>query len=106
MPPSSQALELIGRRHPEWREHQLRWRWLLDSLEGGERYRQAVYGYDHRGLPVRNLVRHKREYPDPREPLVSGADPLGPAASPWTSPGAPGSDPASRATDDDYELRR
>ena len=32
---------------------------MLDSLEGGERYRQAVYGYDRRGLPVRNLVRHK-----------------------------------------------
>src|ERR1700710_1474607 len=57
---SSEVLELIGRRHPEWREHQLRWRWLLDSLEGGDRYRNAVYGYDRRGLPVRNLVRQKR----------------------------------------------
>src|SRR5947209_20404525 len=72
MPPSPEALELIGRRHPEWREHQLRWRWLLDSLEGGERYRQATYGIDRRGLPIRNLVRHKREYPDPRE-LLGGA---------------------------------
>ena len=61
------ALDLIRRRHPEWREHQLRWRWLLDSLEGGERYRQAVYGFDVRGQPIRNLIRHKREYPDPRE---------------------------------------
>src|SRR5947209_16155009 len=94
MPPSSQALELIGRRHPEWREHQLRWRWLLDSLEGGERYRQAVYGYDHRGLPVRNLIRHKREYPDPRELPLS------------TAGAAPGQDPAAPASDDDYELRR
>ena len=61
------STEIISRRHPEWQEHHLRWRWMLDSLEGGERYRQAVYGYDHRGLPVRNLIRHKREYPDPRE---------------------------------------
>ena len=86
-------LELIGRRHPEWREHQLRWRWMLDSLEGGERYRNAIYGYDRRGLPARNLVRHKREYPDPRE-----------------QGGMPAFDPADSAscvtTDDDYELRR
>lgn len=94
MPRDSANLELIGRRHPEWREHQLRWRWLLDSLEGGERYRQAVYGYDRRGLPVRNLVRHKREYPDPRDagslPAYGQSDA---SASPQT-------------TDDDYELRR
>ena len=64
------SLDLIQRRHPEWREHQLRWRWMLDSLEGGERYRQAVYGFDRRGLPIRNLIRHKREYPDPREGSV------------------------------------
>lgn len=84
------ALELIRRRHPEWREHQRRWKWMLDSLEGGERYRQAIYGYDRRGLPIRNLVRHKREYPDPRDDAGEFA----------------GGDPAQSATDDDYELRR
>jgi hypothetical protein len=89
-------LELIRRRHPEWREHHLRWRWLLDSLEGGERYRQAIYGYDRRGLPIRNLVRHKREYPDPREAGEGFGGPLG----------GLGVDPAAQATDDDYELRR
>src|SRR5438270_6893101 len=68
------SAEIIRRRHPEWQEHHLRWRWMLDSLEGGERYRQAVYGYDHRGLAVRNLIRHKREYPDPRELSLSVAD--------------------------------
>lgn len=90
--------ELIRRRHPEWREHHRRWRWLLDSLEGGERYRQAVYGYDRRGLPIRNLVRHKREYPDPRE-LASGIGGLSPFD------GAEG-DPGGQTTDDDFELRR
>src|SRR5947209_148331 len=90
---NSASLELIRRRHPEWVEFHLRWRWLLDSLEGGQRYRQAVYGYDRRGLPVRNLIRHKREYPDPRELPTLGVAP-------------PGDDPASLATDDDYELRR
>src|SRR3954467_14254686 len=109
MPPSSQALELIGRRHPEWREHQLRWRWLLDSLEGGERYRQAVYGYDHRGLPVRNLIRHKREYPDLREVSLSmSGGMVGPVAIP-PGPGLGlnfGQDPAFSASDDDFELRR
>ncbi len=102
MPPTAESLDLIRRRHPEWREHQLRWRWLLDSLEGGERYRQAVYGHDPRGLPVRNLVRHKREYPDPRELGGPLDDPMlcGPGRS------ALGLDPTATATDDDYELRR
>lgn len=98
--------ELIRRRHPEWREHQVRWRWMLDSLEGGERYRQAVYGHDRRGLPIRNLVRHKREYPDPREGSAIGWDFPGGWGSGTPGPGTPGSDPSSLATDDDYELRR
>jgi hypothetical protein len=37
------AAALIRRRHPEWIEHQRRWRWLADSLEGGQRYRHADY---------------------------------------------------------------
>lgn len=94
------STDLIGRRHVEWQEHHLRWRWMLDSLEGGDRYRQAVYGYDNRGLPVRNLIRHKREYPDPREgggAISGGYDP---------SSFSVGLDPAFSASDDDYELRR
>ncbi len=102
MPPSADYVELIRRRHPEWREHQLRWRWLLDSLEGGERYRRAVYGYDPRGVPIRNLVRHKREYPDPRESGGAFADPSLPGMAHF----AVGDDPTVAATDDDYELRR
>lgn len=39
----SDARKLIERRHPEWAEHAKRWRWLLDSYEGGERYRHADY---------------------------------------------------------------
>ncbi|HEY2154505.1 MAG TPA: hypothetical protein VGH33_02675 [Isosphaeraceae bacterium] len=100
------ALDLIRRRHPEWREHELRWRWMLDSLEGGERYRQAVYGHDRRGLPVRNLIRHKREYPDPRDGVAPAWDLLGTWSIDAPPPGGTGSDPASLATDDDYELRR
>lgn len=81
--------------HHEWVANQLRWRWLLDSWEGGEAYRTAVYGTDSLGMPVRNLIRHKREYPSSFEP----------GYSPQT--GRPvGSDQASQATDDDYELRR
>src|SRR4051794_2475514 len=57
---------VVQRRHVDWVEHQVRWRWLLDSFEGGECYRNAVYGPDRRGLPTRNLFRHKREYPDPQ----------------------------------------
>jgi hypothetical protein len=106
MKPLNPGQELVRRRHPEWREHELRWRWMLDSLEGGERYRQATYGFDRRGLPVRNLVRHKREYPDLRDGLGAGFDLPGNWADGAPGPGAPGSDPASLATDDDFELRR
>ena len=125
----SAGRRLTQRRHPEWSEHQLRWRFLLDSLEGGDRYRQAVYGVDTRGLPIRNLIRHKREYPDPREKASSlstylGGNSLGLAGalgqvgawgdaiggvgtgSAGMTPGSVGSDPYGMATDDDYELRR
>src|SRR6476646_637375 len=96
--------EIISWRHPECQEHHLRWRCMLDSLEGGERYRQAVYGYDHRGLPVRNLVRHKREYPEPQVSAGSFVDPFLSASGLIAR--SNGADPAASATDDDYELRR
>jgi hypothetical protein len=96
--------DVIRLRHPEWQEHHLRWRWMLDSYEGGERYRQAVYGFDHRGLPVRNLIRHKREYPDPREAGTLPGTVLGPLYLSGMS--GTGQDPAVSAPDDDYELRR
>ena len=55
----------------------------------------AVYGYDIHGMPVRNLVRHKREYPSSFD---AGYSPQA---------GRPaGTDQANQATDDDYELRR
>lgn len=65
----------IERRHAEWSKHRRWWRWLSDSLEGGERYREAVYGtmpYSHSGLghdlmemmPLKNLYRHRTEVPD------------------------------------------
>ncbi len=84
--------ELISRRSPEYMEHVDRWNFLLDSLEGGNRYRFASYGeYQYEGaydkvvpgegdrpsrtvsVPYRrsvrrhNLIRHPREYPDPRD---------------------------------------
>ena len=105
---------LVTRRHAEWLEHQIRWRWLLDSYEGGDRYRNAVYGPDRKGLPCRNLFRHRREYPDPQEfPSLfqgyaggAGAVDSAEAAAFGPYPGMLGSDPASTAQDDDYELRR
>lgn len=106
---------LARRRHPFWRMNRVRWQWLLDSYDGGHRYRDAVYGRDRRGLPVRNLVRHKREYPDPREsPGVSPGMIGVPSVSSDVAafggvgqlPGFLGADPAATAADDDYELRR
>src|SRR4051812_27650055 len=79
---------VVESRHAEYLEFHLIWRWLQDSLEGGERYREADYGYEtyttrwmtvnqetgepdarlgwqsrtHQ-LPRRNLIRHPQEYP-------------------------------------------
>ena len=107
-----EAKELVRRRSPEWQEHALRWRWLLDSLEGGQRYRLAVYGRDRHGLPVRNLARHKRERPDPRESL-KGGQPGSAVYLGGTANGMAGNDSASIMgsdqyqfiDDDDYSLR-
>jgi hypothetical protein len=79
---------------------------MLDSLEGGERYRHAIYGYDNRGLPVRNLIRHKREYPDPRERADTGIDFAGAILGLAGRLDGLDRDPATFASDDDYELRR
>jgi hypothetical protein len=106
---------VVRRRHVDWVEHQIRWRWLLDSFEGGERYRNAIYGPDRRGLPARNLFRHKREYPDPQmNPSVyqGFAGFLGSVNAQTQDvgygpyPGMLGADPAATAQDDDYEYRR
>jgi hypothetical protein len=109
---------LIHRRKAEWREHHIGWRKLLDCYEGGDRYANEIYGYDSRGLPVRNLVRHKREYPSPREQnLLSPSYWQFPATNPMLSqfngiydlgqfPGALGSDRHALTTNDSYEFRR
>jgi hypothetical protein len=87
----------IDRPHREWVEQQLRWRWLIDSWEGGEVYRNRSYGLDARGFEVHNLIRHKREYPDPRQGSVSNGYILNKPA---------GVDQAYTAMeDDDYQLR-
>lgn len=102
---------LVKRRHPEWKEFSLRWRKWLDSYEGGDRYRNAIYGFDNRGQPIRNLIRHKREYPDPREANVTqGMSQYATGQNVATDPSNPLSyaelDEAQFATDSDYELRR
>ena len=114
---STTGREIVSRRHGDWNEHQIRWRFFLDSYEGGDRYRQAVYGSDRKGLPIRNLLRHRREYPDPQEfPTIysgwvgassmqnDGSTAMGVGAGPW--PGMIGADPGATAQDDDYEMRR
>jgi hypothetical protein len=88
--PSTSAVDAEGKavvedRHAEFKEFEVRWRWLQDSLEGGDRYRNAEYGKEpytvrwqredaQRGpwidsrpihLALHNLVRHPHEYPVP-----------------------------------------
>lgn len=96
------GFELIGKRHPEWCEHHLRWRWLLDSLEGGQKYRDSIYGYDTQGQPIRNLVRHKREYPAPGQEATGVPRP----GENWPLSGHGGQPTIGPSTDDDFELRR
>jgi len=93
---SAPGKDIVERRHDEWSLHNLRWRFLLDSWEGGDAYRTATYGADSTyHLPVRNLIRHKHEYPLPRK------DGQG-----WSyDPAFAGSDPYSTANLDDYTLR-
>lgn len=103
MSTESSGQELITRRHEEWVEHHGYWRFLQDSLEGGDRYRYAVYGIDSLGFPVMNLVRHRREYP---------AESKDPMALAGTAPFAldrisalPGNNQRVAATDNDFDLR-
>lgn len=110
--------DIVQRRHPEWAEHEIGWRRLMDSLEGGDRFRDAVYGYDRLGLPCRMLFRHQREYPDPKNnpEQTGGGYPGAPnvlvgeggalALQMGPFPGMLGADPAAIAQDDIYELRR
>lgn len=114
---SAKALDgenLVQRRHIEWTENQIRWRWLMDSYEGGQRYRNATYGPDRKGLPTRNLFRHKREYPNSQEfpstyqgyasYLATSTQSLASTYGPF--PGMLGASPAATAQDDAYEYRR
>lgn len=107
--------DIVARRHPEWSEGQTRWRWLLDSFEAGNRYRNATYGPDRKGLPARNLIRHKREYPDPAQypEIYQGYAGYMGAVNATTVdldygpfPGSIGADPAATSADDNYEMRR
>lgn len=111
--------EVVMRRHPDWFANQIMWRRLLDSFEGGDRYRNAIYGYDRRGMPNRMLFRHQREIPDPQlwnnymwgggypnpdANLNAGSMMVTPASGPF--PGQPAADPAATVQDDIYETRR
>lgn len=109
--------ELVKERHVDWKEHQLDWRRFQDSFEGGARYRNAVYSLDRRGFPVRNLLRHNREYPDPQQFPNNqngmtgfgsggnvGSDSMSTNYGPY--PGMVGADAGATAADDAYESRR
>jgi hypothetical protein len=110
--------ELVKQRHEDWTEHELFWRRAQDSYEGGDRYRNAVYGMTREGLPVRNLFRHPREYPDPQKYANNqtgmagyggggnaGSDSFGIGQS-GIYPGMVGADAGATANDDTYETRR
>ena len=107
--------ERVLLRSQEWMEHRVKWMRQRDSYEGGDRYRNATYGPDRKGLPTRNLFRHRREYPDPQQfPYIydgfaGNAGNLGSSSMALAygpNPGSIGADPGTTAQDDEYELRR
>jgi hypothetical protein len=111
--------KLVQRKHADWVQNQIDWQRFLDAFEGGARYRNATYGMDRRGLPVRNLFRHKREYPDPQEfpnnefggfSAFMGPGPSSVADGSFGQigifPGQLGADAGATEADDAYEARR
>lgn len=90
--PDERGMVVVKAVHPEYQKYHVVWRWLQDSLEGGEVYRDADYGsqsypvrwtttgedgtsvhhLNHVDLPRHNLVRHPHEYPQPS--LYGGFD--------------------------------
>lgn len=106
---------IVKRQAQEHAEHHIEWQRFQDSLEGGARYRNADYGMDRKGLPLRNLFRHRREYPDPQQnpTLTQGftAAAMGENANASGTgigvlPGQIGADAGATAQDDEFELRR
>lgn len=97
----SDAAELVARRHPEYLAYVATSQWLLDTMKGGASYRDAEYGDDGRGNPIRNLYRHKREYVDIGGVATDeSGNPL-----PFASTYAESLDRAA-AIELDYEIRR
>lgn len=107
--------EIVKRKHPDWVRWEIVWRRLLDALESGQRYRDAEYGADREGRPLRALARHKREYPDPlrypnyQQGIGNNAGSAVGAANPYMMgpfPGMLGADQYATMHDDDFEYRR
>jgi hypothetical protein len=117
-PDEPRGEDVVMRRHPDWVDNQIMWRRLMDSHEGGDRYRNGIYGYDRFGLPCRMLFRHEREYPDsqrnpnyynsgfpgPESLLTAEMNAMTSMMGPY--PGTIAADPAATAQDDLYEMRR
>lgn len=97
----SDIQKFIKRRHPEFSYFVMLSRWILDTLEGGEEYRDAQYGFDRFGKERRNLIRSRREYPLGGIPAMDWwGDPL-----PY-SPNIREVIDYNEAADDEYEARR
>lgn len=112
--PKQDGKAIVAARHREFIENELLWVQLLDAFEGGRRYQTASYGIDIRGLPIRNLIRHKHEFPADGRAEMEGFGNLSITVSPITNamlgiagmyPGAPGSDMSAFTSLGDYWLR-
>lgn len=112
--PEKDGRQIVDAKHREFVEHELLWLQLLDAFEGGRRYQTATYGIDIRGLPIRNLIRHKHEFPADGKSEIEGFLFNSITVSPIVSqmlglasffPGAPGCDPSVFSPLGDYWLR-
>lgn len=61
------AVKLIRRRHAEYGAVSTLCHWILDTMEGGERYKRARYDSPWADGPIGNLIRHRREWPISRQ---------------------------------------
>lgn len=98
----AEAKKFISRRHPEYERSRIQAQWLLDTLSADGSYRDAEYGSDPYGNPVRNLWRLPQELPlaDPSGSLI-----LGPNGNPFNGVTTPQSD-LVYASEEMYQLRR
>jgi hypothetical protein len=108
-----EASRFLKRRHAEYRHIYNLCNWILDTWEGGDRYKRAQYDVDAAigsGV-IGNLIRHRREWPIDDPALTYGTTPddyfalLFAQADVTADPNRRMIQSYNRAADTNYEIR-